>query len=54
MSEGWKATIAAIGATAAILFGVFQMVEGLRRDLTAEIRAVNQRIDAVLLAERTQ
>ncbi|MCE2542730.1 MAG: hypothetical protein J4F30_04735 [Acidobacteria bacterium] len=32
--------------------GVRLEVDGLRRDLTAEIRAVNQRIDAVLLADR--
>ena len=46
-----------------VLFGVWRLVaaevgsvrremDSLRRDLTAEIRAVNQRIDAVLLADR--
>ena len=39
-----------------VLFGVWRLVtsaiDGVRRDLTAEIRAVNQRIDAVLLADR--
>lgn len=34
------------------LVGVWRMVEGVRRDLTAEIRGVNQRIDNVLLADR--
>ena len=39
-----------------VLFGVWRLIvvamDGVRRDLTAEIRGVNQRIDAVLLADR--
>ena len=36
-----------------VLLGVWRLVDGVRRDLSAEIRAVNQRIDAVLLADRS-
>ncbi len=32
--------------------GVWRMLEGLRRDLTAQIAAVNVRIDSVLLGDR--
>ena len=33
-----------------VLIGVWRMVDGIRRDLTAQITAVNTRIDSVLLA----
>ncbi len=35
-----------------VLVGVWRMVEGVRRDLTAQIAAVNVRIDNILLADR--
>ena len=34
----------------AVLLGVWRLVDGIRRDLTAQITAVNTRIDNVLLA----
>ena len=37
-----------------VLFGVWWMVDGVRRDLTAQIAAVNTRIDNVLLANLKQ
>ena len=33
-----------------VLIGVWRMVDGVRRDLTAQLTAVNTRIDNVLLA----
>lgn len=35
-----------------VLVGVWRLVEGVRRDLTAQIAAVNTRIDNILLADR--
>ena len=35
-----------------VLLGVWRLVEGVRRDLSAQIAAVNTRIDNVLLADR--
>ena len=35
-----------------VLIGVWRLVEGVRRDLTAQIAAVNTRIDNILLADR--
>ena len=37
---------------AGVLVGVWRLVEGVRRDLTAQIGAVNTRIDNILLADR--
>lgn len=37
-----------------VLVGVWRLVEGVRRDLTAQIAAVNTRIDNILLADRVQ
>ena len=37
-----------------VLLGVWRMVDGVRRDLTAQITAVNTRIDNVLLANLKQ
>ena len=44
--------IATVLTGAGVLVGVWRLVEGVRRDLTAEIRAVNTRIDNILLADR--
>ncbi len=55
--------IATILTGAGVLVGVWRLVEGMRRDLTAQIRAVdakltaeirtvNTRIDNILLADR--
>lgn len=44
--------IATVLTGAGVLIGVWRLVEGVRRDLTAEIRAVNTRIDNILLADR--
>ena len=44
--------IATVLTGAAVLVGVWRLVENVRRDLTAQIAAVNQRIDNVLLADR--
>ena len=37
-----------------VLVGVWRLVEGVRRDLTAQIAAVNTRIDNILLADHFQ
>ncbi len=55
--------IATVLTGAGVLVGVWRLVEGMRRDLTAQIRAVdakltaeirtvNTRIDNILLADR--
>ncbi len=51
--------IATVLTGVGVLIGVWRLVDGMRRDLMAEIRAVhtridgvNTRIDAVLLADR--
>ena len=48
--------IATILSAVGVLIGVWKMVDGTRRELSAkidsEIGTVNQRIDAVLLADR--
>ena len=55
--------IATVLTGAGVLLGVWRLVEGMRRDLTAQIRAVdakltaeirtvNTRIDNILLADR--
>ncbi|MXY24815.1 MAG: hypothetical protein F4Y45_09870 [Acidobacteria bacterium] len=53
--------VATVLTGAAVLLGVWRMVEGVRRDLTtqlgdvrAQIRDVNTRIDNILLADRRQ
>ena len=35
-----------------VLLGVWRLMDGMRRDLTLQIRDVDKRIDAVLLADR--
>ena len=42
--------IATVLTGLAVLLGVWRLVDGIRRDLTAQITAVNTRIDNVLLA----
>ena len=48
--------IATVLTGAAVLVGIWRLVdvkiEALRRDLTAQIAAVNTRIDNILLADR--
>ena len=44
--------IATVLTGAAVLVGVWRLVENVRRDLSAQLAAVNQRIDNVLLADR--
>ena len=48
--------IATVLTGAGVLVGVWQIVgkqvDGVRRDLTAQIAAVNKRIDDILLADR--
>ena len=46
--------IATVLTGAGVLVGVWRLVEGVRRDLTAQIAAVNTGIDNVLLADRDQ
>ena len=45
-------TITTIFTGIGVLFGVWRLLEGVRRDLTNQISAVNTRIDNVLLADR--
>ena len=45
-------TIATILTGIGVLFGVWRLIEGVRRDLTHQIASVNIRIDNVLLADR--
>ena len=45
--------IATVLTGAAVLLGVWRLVDGIRIDLTAQITAVNMRIDNVLLADRS-
>ena len=47
-------TITTILTGIGVLFGVWRLIEGVRRDLTNQIAGVNTRIDNVLLAERRQ
>lgn len=44
--------IATVLTGVGVLIGVWRLVEGVRRDLTAQITAVNTRIDNILLADR--
>ena len=44
--------IATVLTGVGVLVGVWRMVDGVRRDLTAQITAVNTRIDNILLADR--
>ena len=44
--------IATVLTGVGVLIGVWRLVEGVHRDLTAQIAAVNTRIDNVLLADR--
>lgn len=44
--------IATVLTGVGVLIGVWRLVEGVRRGLTAQIAAVNTRIDNVLLADR--
>ena len=44
--------IATVMTGVGVLIGVWRLVEGVRRDLTAQITAVNTRIDNILLADR--
>ena len=44
--------IATVLTGVAVLIGVWRLVDGIRIDLTAQITAVNMRIDNVLLADR--
>ena len=44
--------IATVLTGVGVLIGVWRMVDGVRRDLTAQIAAVNDRIDNILLADR--
>lgn len=44
--------LSAVGVAAYVLSRVQKMVDGVRLELSAKIDAVNQRIDAVLLADR--
>ena len=46
------ALLTGASVTAGVLFGVWRMVDGVRRDLSAQIAAVNTRIDNILLADR--
>ena len=46
--------IATVLTGVGVLLGVWRLVEGVRRDLTAQIAAVNTRIDNILLADRGQ
>ena len=46
--------IATVLTGVGVLVGVRRLVEGVRRDLTAQIAAVNTRIDNILLADRGQ
>ena len=46
--------IATVLTGVGVLVGVWRLVEGVRRDLTAQIAAVNTRIDNILLADRVQ
>jgi hypothetical protein len=43
--------IATVLTGVGVLLGVWRLVEGVRRDLTAQIAAVNTRIDNILLAD---
>ena len=44
--------IATVLTGVGVLVGVWRLLEGVRRDLTAQIAAVNTRIDNILLADR--
>ncbi|MCY4511368.1 MAG: hypothetical protein OXG35_31055 [Acidobacteria bacterium] len=44
--------IATVMTGVGVLIGVWRLVEGVPRDLTAQIAAVNTRIDNILLADR--
>lgn len=44
--------IATVLTGVGVLVGVWRLVEGVRRDLTAQIATVNTRIDDILLADR--
>ena len=44
--------LSAVGVAAYVLSRVQKMMDGVRLELSAKIDAVNQRIDAVLLADR--
>ena len=46
--------IATVLTGVGVLVGVWRLVEGVRRDLTAQIAAVNTRIDNILLADHGQ
>ena len=46
--------IATVLTGVGVLVGVWRLLEGARRDLTAQIGAVNTRIDNILLADRRQ
>ena len=46
--------IATVLTGVGVLLGVWRLVEGVRRDLTARIAAVNTRIDNILLADSGQ
>lgn len=46
--------IATVLTGVGVLVGVWRLVEGVRRDLTAQIAAVNTHIDNILLADRGQ
>ena len=43
--------IATVLTGVGVLLGVWRLVEGVRCDLTAQIAAVNTRIDNILLAD---
>ena len=44
--------IATVLTGVGVLMGVWRLVDAVRRDLTAQIAAVNVRIDNILLADR--
>ena len=46
--------IATVLTGVGVLAGVWRLVEGVRRDPTAQIAAVITRIDNILLADRVQ
>ena len=46
--------IATVLTAVGVLVGVWRLVEGVRRDLTAQIAAVDTRVDDILLADRVQ